>query len=124
MSNTVKQQLIEDLRLAGLAPTTQKLYLDLVMRFVNRNGVQLQDATEAQVGQYLRGLIDQGQCQGTIKTVRSALRFVFQDTLGRGWNLFKKESALRVASVCPRPPATPSAVVSSLPFITRYTVFA
>jgi len=113
MSNSVKQQLIEDLQMAGLAPATQKLYLALIVRFVNRTRIRPQDATEAQVAEYLRGLIRQGQCQGTIRPVRSALQFVFQNTLGRQWGLFKKGSPRRVASVCPRPPATPSAVASS-----------
>jgi hypothetical protein len=109
MSDSVKQQLIEDLQMAGLAPATRKLYLALIVRFVNRTRIRPQDATEAQVAEYLRGLIRQGQCQGTIGPVRSALQFVFQNTLGRQWGLFKKGSPRRVASVCPRPLVMPSA---------------
>ena len=124
MSNSVKQQVIEDLQMAGLAPSTQKRYLDIIVRFVRRTRTRPQDATEAQVAEYLRGLIDQGQCQGTIAPIRGALQFVFQNTLGRQWGLFKKGSPPRVASVCPRPPATPIAAASSPPSITRCTVFA
>ena len=72
MSNNVKQQLIQDLQMAGLAPSTQKTYLDIVVRFVRRTRTRPQDASEAQVAEYLRGLIGQGQCQGTIKPARSA----------------------------------------------------
>lgn len=109
MSSSVKQQLIEDLQMAGLAPGTQKTYLAIVVRFVNRTRTRPQDATEQQVAQYLRGLIQDGMCQGTLRPVRSALQFLFQNTLGREWGLFKKESPPRVASVCPPPPPMPSA---------------
>ena len=115
MSSSVKQQVIEDLQMAGLAPGTQKLYLANIVCFVNRTRVRPQDATEAQVADYLRGLIQQGRCQGTIKTVRYALQFIFQNTLRRQWGLFKKESPPRVASVCPRRLRTRSADASSPP---------
>ena len=109
MSSSVKQQVIEDLQMAGLAPGTQRTYLAIIVRFVNRTRIRPQDATEAQVAEYLRGLIQSGQCQGTIKPTRSALQFIFQNTLGRQWGLFKKESPRRVGGVCPRPPVMPSA---------------
>lgn len=109
MSSSVKQQVIEDLRMAGLAPETQKTYLAIIVRFVNRTRIRPQDATEAQVAEYLRGLIQSGLCQGTIKPIRYALQFLFQNTLRRDWGLFKKESPPRVASVCPRLPLTPIA---------------
>ena len=124
MSSSVKQQVIEDLQMAGLAPATQKMYLAIIVRFVNRTRIRPQDATEAQVAEYLRGLIGQGQCQGTIKPVRGALKFVFQNTLQRQWGLFKKGSPPHIASVCPRPPAMPSAAAYSLPFIGLRTVSA
>ena len=109
MSSSVKQQVIEDLQMAGLSPGTQKTYLEIIVRFVNRTRIRPQDATEAQVAEYLRGLIQSGLCQGTIKPIRYALQFVFQNTLRRDWGLFKKESPPRVASVCPRLPLTPIA---------------
>jgi len=105
MSSSVKQQVIEDLQLAGLAPQTQKIYLRLIVQFVKRTRTRPQDATETQVAQYLRGLIQRGQCEGTIRPIRSALQFIFENTLRRPWGLFKKESPRRVGGVCPRPPA-------------------
>ena len=109
MSSSVKQEFIQDLQMAGLAPKTQKEYLGAVLRFVRRTGTRPQDATEAQVAGYLRELVQRGRCQGTIKPNRYGLQFIFTNTLGRPWSLFKKESPPAVASVCPRPPATPSA---------------
>ncbi len=67
MSDSIKQQLIQDLQLAGLADSTQERYLELVVRFVRHTRTRPQDATEAQVAEYLLGLINQGQCQGSIK---------------------------------------------------------
>ncbi len=109
MSGSVKQQLIRDLQLAGLAQETQRAYLRLVVQFVRRTRTRPQDATEEQVARYLRGLIQSGRCQGTIAPTRAALQFVFQNTLRRPWGLFKKESPRHVASVCPRPPAMQTA---------------
>jgi len=97
---SVKQQVIRDLQMAGLAVGTQRTYLDIIVRFVRRTRTRPQDATEAQVAEYLRGLIQSGLCQGTIRPIRSALQFLFQNTLGRTWGLFKKESPRRIASVC------------------------
>ena len=124
MSDSVKQQLIQDLQMAGLAASTQKTYLDIIVRFVRRTRIRPQDATEAQVADYLRGLISQGKCRGTIAPARSALQFVFLNTLGRQWGLFKKGSPPSVASVCPRPPAMPSAAASSPQSTGPRTVFA
>lgn len=109
MSDSVKQQLIRDLQLAGLAQGTQKEYLRLVVRFVRRTRTRPQDASEEQVAQYLRGLIQSGRCQGTVAPTRAALQFVFENTLRRSWGLFKKESPRGVGGVCPVPPPTRSA---------------
>lgn len=111
MSSSVKQQVIQDMKMAGLAPLTQKLYLDVILRFVARTRIRPQDATEAQVADYLRHEVERGMCQGTIKPTKCALQFIFLNTLGRPWNLFKKESPPLAASVCPRPPAKRSVIV-------------
>jgi hypothetical protein len=124
MSDSIKQQLIQDLQLAGLAHSTQERYLELVVRFVRHTRTRPQDATEAQVAEYLLGLINQGQCQGTIAPIRGALKFVFENTLQRQWGVFKKRSPPSVASVCPRPTATPILAALLPPSITRCAVFA
>jgi hypothetical protein len=124
MSDSIKQQVIEDLQMAGLAPSTQKIYLAIIVRFVNRTRIRPQDATEAQVAEYLRGLINQGKCQGTVRPIRSALQFIFQNTLARQWGLFKKGSPPRVASVCPMRRAAPTAAASLPPSTIPCTGFA
>jgi hypothetical protein len=122
MSSSVRQQVIEDMQLAGLALGTRQRYLDIILRFVRRTRTRPQDATETQVAEYLRGLISQGQCQGTIAPTRGALKFIFQNTLGRRWGLLKKGSPPRAASACPRPWATPNAAASSPPSTIRRAV--
>ncbi len=124
MSVSVKQQLIGDLQLSGLAISSQKIYLGNVVRFVRQTRIRPQDATEQQVAAYLRGLIEKGQCQGTIATARSALQFVFENTLRRQWDLFKKGSPLNAVSGCPRLRARTSAAASSLPFTSHNIVSA
>ena len=44
MSSSVKQQVIQDMQLAGLAAQTQRIYLDHIVRFVRRTQVRPQDA--------------------------------------------------------------------------------
>jgi hypothetical protein len=124
MSSSVKQQVIRDMQLAGLAASTQRVYLASIVRFVKCTRTRPQDATEAQVAEYLRGLIGQGRCQGTVQQVRGALQFVFQNTLQRRWGLFKKRLPPSVVGVCPRPPATGSAAASLAPLSIPSTAFA
>jgi hypothetical protein len=105
----VRQQVIEDMKMAGLSALTQKMYLEIILRFVRRTRLRPQDASEAQVAGYLREMIGRGLCAGTIIPTKSALRFLFCNTLQRQWDLFKKRSPLPAASVCPSRPALSSA---------------
>jgi hypothetical protein len=98
---SVKQQVIQDLKMAGLSPLTQKMYLEIILRFVRRTGLRPQDASEAQVAGYLREMIGRGLGAGTIIPTKSALRFLFCNTLQRQWDLFKKGSPLPAANACP-----------------------
>lgn len=100
-ASSVKQQVIQDMQLAGLAPGTQKVYLETIVRFVRRTGLRPQDASEAQVAEYLREMVERGLSHGTILPTRYALQFIFSNTLGREWGLFKKGSRRRGASVFP-----------------------
>lgn len=110
MSSSVKQQFIRDMQMAGLAPNTQKVYLAVVLRFLRRTATRPQNAREEQVANYMRGLVEAGRCHGTIATARYGLQFIFTNTLGRDWDVFKKESAPAAANACPRLPAMPMPV--------------
>jgi hypothetical protein len=120
MSDSVKQQVIRDMEMAGLSAGTRRTYLDIIVRFVKRTRIRPQDATEEQVAEYLRGLIQRGYCRGTIAPLYSALRFIFENTLGRQWGLFKKRGLpARVASVCRGLLAMASSAASLPPSATR-----
>lgn len=121
MSSSVKQQFLQDMQLAGLAPNTQKVYLGVVLRFVRRSGTRPQHASEQQVARYLRELVERGCCHGTIATARYGLQFIFANTLGRDWGVFKKKSPPAAANACPRPPAMPMSAASWPPSAVRFT---
>ena len=97
MISSVKQQFIQDLKMAGLAPATQELYLRAVLRFVRRTKIRPQDATEGQVADYLREQIQRGLGQGAIRPTKCGLQFIFENTLGRQWPVFKKTRSANLA---------------------------
>jgi site-specific recombinase XerD len=120
MSDSVKQQVIRDMEMAGLSASTRRTYLDIIVRFVKRTRIRPQDATEEQVAEYLRGLIQRGYSRGTIAPLYSALRFIFENTLARQWGLFKKRGLpARVESVCRGLLAMARSAASSPPSATR-----
>lgn len=122
--SSVKECFIRDMQMAGLAPATQAVYLGVAKRFVRVTRTRPQDATEAQVADYLREMVQRGRCHGTLSTARYGLQFLFINTLGRPWEIFKKESPPADASACPTPPATSSPVASSPPSAHPFTVSA
>jgi hypothetical protein len=113
MSSSVKQQFLIDMQLAGLSESSRSIYQRAVERFLASSAVAAEEVSEAQLGEYFRGLVACGLCQGTIRPARCALEMFFQGTLGREWGLFKKRSPPSGASVCPRRPAMFSAAASS-----------
>ena len=121
---SVKDRFVRGMQMAGLSPQTQQVYLAVVKRFVKATRTRPQDATDAQVADYLRQQVQRGLCQGTIRPLRYALQFIFQDTLGRPWDLFKKESPPAVANGCPRPPVISRPAASSPPSAPRLTASA
>ena len=95
MSKTLKTQMLEDMERAGLARETRRIYLQAVDAFVRQTWLSPESVTESDLAEYLRQLISAGAARGTFKTARHGLQFLFQNTLGRDWPLFKKNSAPR-----------------------------
>lgn len=99
----LRERMIEDMKLAGLAITTQGIYVDAVRalskHFDNRPPDQL---SEEEVRRYLLEVQERG-ARGTFKTCRYGLQFFYQQTLGADWALFKKRSVSRSRSGCRRP---------------------
>ena len=103
----LRKRMIEDMKLAGLAATTQEVYLQavsaLVKRYANRSP---QDLGEEEVRRYLLDVREKG-ARGTFKTCHYGLRFFYRNTLGKDWALFKPnftrffdKSLIRLAEFC------------------------
>jgi integrase/recombinase XerD len=89
--NQLKAQFLTDMELAGLAPASRRTYLDAVEQLIKHYWCSPAELTEAQVNQYLLDRHRRNPAKGTFKVIRFALRFFFQQTLGRDWHLFKKK---------------------------------
>jgi site-specific recombinase XerD len=91
--SSLRNRMIEDMTLAGLAKGTQQIYAGAVRRlaaYYKRSPDQL---TEEQVRSYLLQLRQRGAARGTFKTSQYGLRFFFRHTLRRNWGLFGEKKA-------------------------------
>jgi hypothetical protein len=100
--------MVQDMELAGLAKSTQAIYLSSVERFICDTWLSPEEAEEKHLADYLRQCSTNGAAKGTFKTARYGLVFLFQNTLGRNWPLFKKKSVLPSKSGSRKPIATKS----------------
>ncbi len=89
--NQLKARFLTDMELAGLAAASRKTYLDAVEQLLKYYWCSPAELTEAHVNQYLLDRHRRNPAKGTFKVIRFALRFFFQQTLGRDWHLFKKK---------------------------------
>jgi hypothetical protein len=89
--NSLKAQFLKDMELAGLASASRRTYLDAVEQLIKYYWCSPADLTESQVNDYLLERHRQNPAKGTFKVMRFALRFFFQETVGRDWHLFKKK---------------------------------
>jgi hypothetical protein len=71
--------------------------------FVRQTWLSPAEAREADLAEFLRPIVGKGAAKGTFKSARYGLQFLFQNTLGRDWGLFKKNSGFPVKSDSPRP---------------------
>jgi len=90
MSNTIKDQFVRDMQVAGLSAGTQARYLSCVNGFLKTTWVSPPLVTEQDVQDFLIGLRDAQVARETFRGHRYALQFLFENTLGRDWALFKK----------------------------------
>jgi len=93
VAGSVREQVIADLKMAGLSRGTQGVYLWCMDRFFQATWVAPERATQEQVAAYLQRIIDRGTCAGTFKPVRAALQFLFENTLERSWKVFPQKIA-------------------------------
>ena len=91
----LRTKMIEDMRLAGLAPSTQAIYLQGVRALAAHYKRSPDLLSEEEVRAYLLHLRDQrGVARGTFKTNHGGIRFIFHRTLERDWPLYLAICAL------------------------------
>ena len=79
----LRQKMTEDLRLKGMARTSEKLYLSIVTALARRYECSPEDLDFGHVREFLLDLRERGRQQATLASYWSALRFLFVVTLGR-----------------------------------------
>jgi integrase-like protein len=91
-------RMIEDMILAGFAPGTQKLYVQAVRRLAGHYRRSPDQLSEEEVRAFPLDLRQRGVARGTFQTCHYGLRFFYQHTLGRAWELFgEKKDRLATA---------------------------
>jgi hypothetical protein len=94
--------MIEDMMLAGLAASTQAVYIEAVRKLAARYRRSPDELSEEEVRSYLVGLRARGIARGTFKSNHYGIQFLYRHTLDRDWPLFsKKRFANRSRSACP-----------------------
>lgn len=79
----LRRRMIEDMRLAGLAESTRETYVICVRnlaRYYNRSPQQL---SEEEVRHFFLHLLDKGISEGSFRTHRYAISFLYTKTLGQ-----------------------------------------
>jgi len=78
--------MIEDMKLRGLAASTQERYLASIKALAKHYQCPPNELTPAQVRDYLLYMIEpKGYAQNTFKANLFAIKFLYQRTLGRNW---------------------------------------
>jgi integrase/recombinase XerD len=85
----LRRRMREDLQLAGLAPKTQKSYVDAVQRLARYYKRSPALLAEEEVRQFFLHLInDRKSARSTLTIYLCGIRFFYETTLKRTWNIF------------------------------------
>ena len=100
--SSLRVRMIQDMMLAGLASTTQAIYVEAVRRLAAHYRRSPDELTEEEVRAYLVALRERGVARGTFKANHYGIQFLYRQTLDRDWALFsKKRFVTRDRSACP-----------------------
>ena len=125
----LRQRMIEDMQLRGLAPQTQKAYVNAVRRLAGHYGKSPAEISEEELRQYFLYLTNEKEASRSTCTVTlCAIKFLYNHTLQRDWPTLQlvRPPTARPArllpkrpcwTVSPSPPARPMA--THLPPIMR-----
>jgi integrase/recombinase XerD len=87
MKKNLKQRMIEDMRLRGLAQRTQDRYLHSIKTLAKYCQCPPDELSEEQVRAYLIYMLeDKGYAKSTYKANLYAIKFLYKRTLGRKWD--------------------------------------
>lgn len=102
MSSLLRERMVEDMILAGLAESTKKSYLRQVEGLARHYMIAPDELSERQVREYFLYLREEKQVsRGAFQQAIGGLRFLYHITLDRDWSLFsKKRSPCRFKNVC------------------------
>ena len=91
----LRQRMLEDLRLRGLAPHTAQLYLRAVAEFARHFGQSPDQLGPEHIRTYQLHLLNKPVSYSTLTIVVSALRFFYRVTLGKDWAIERIPSPKR-----------------------------
>src|SRR3981081_4287961 len=97
----LRVRMIEDMKLAGLAATTQEIYLQAVRSLAKHYNRSPELLAEEEVRRYLLDVRERN-ARGSFKTSYYGIQFFYRNTLGLDWALFKKRSGSPSRGGCRR----------------------
>jgi hypothetical protein len=112
--------MIEDMKLAGLAATTQEIYLQAVRSLAKHYNRSPELLAEEEVRRYLLDVRERN-ARGSFKTSHYGIQFFYRNTLGLDWALFKKRSGSLSRGGCRRRFPMPKCGAFSPRCAIRYT---
>ena len=89
----LRLRMIEDMRLAGLASSTQANYVQAVRALAAHYRRGPDQLNEEEVRAYLLRLRERGVARGTFKTHHYGIQFLYRQRLDRDWPLFSKKNS-------------------------------
>ena len=84
MSSKLRQRFVEDMKLAGLAESTQETYVSVLRKLARTFNKSPKYLSSEEIRKYLVHLYDRGCSHDTVIVCKSALNFLYTKTLGRG----------------------------------------
>src|ERR1700723_424821 len=116
----LRARMIEDMKLAGLAATTQEIYLQAVRSLAKHYNRSPELLAEEEVRRYLLDVRERN-ARGSFKTSHYGIQFFYRNTLGQDWALFKKRSGFPSRGGCRRRFPMPKCGAFSPRSAIRYT---
>jgi site-specific recombinase XerD len=81
----MREAMLREMALRGFAARTQQTYVGWMARLVSRTRVPAEELSESEVRTYLSELSQRGLSASTVNQAISAVRFFFQQVMGRKW---------------------------------------